>query len=120
VIHHVSLDVSDIARSGDFYDALFSPLGWRRQVDDGDAIGWGIAKPVFFVTRGRPPRSGASRVSFAATGIAAVKAAWEAALENGGQDAGGPGPGASNGLTSYSAKVRDPDGYDLEIVATHD
>jgi catechol 2,3-dioxygenase-like lactoylglutathione lyase family enzyme len=120
VIHHVSLDVSDLARSGAFYDALFSPLGWRRQVDGGDAIGWGIAKPVFFVTRGRPPRSGATRVSFAATGIAAVKAAWEAGTETGGQDVGKPGPRSNNGLNSYSALIRDPDGYDLEIVATHD
>ena len=34
VIHHVSVDVSDLETSGRFYDAVLGSLGWRRQLDD--------------------------------------------------------------------------------------
>jgi catechol 2,3-dioxygenase-like lactoylglutathione lyase family enzyme len=32
VIHHVVLGVSDLEGSGEFYDSLLAPLGWRRHL----------------------------------------------------------------------------------------
>src|SRR4029077_15997932 len=49
MLHHVLLEVSDLARSASFYDALLAPLGWRRHFEEDGTIGWGIAKPVFFI-----------------------------------------------------------------------
>ena len=40
MINHVSVEVADLERSGRFYDALLGPLGWRRQVDTDELIGW--------------------------------------------------------------------------------
>jgi catechol 2,3-dioxygenase-like lactoylglutathione lyase family enzyme len=119
VIHHVVLEVSDLERSGAFYDSVLAPLGWWRHVDQNGSIGWGIAKPVFFVTGGRTARPGSSHVCFPALGIAAVKAAWEAGLRAGGINEGYPGAEPSHASGSYSAYLSDPDGHRIEItVAT--
>lgn len=121
MIHHVVFEVSDLERSGTFYDALLAPLGWRRHFDKDGTVGWGIAKPVFFVSaRDGNPQSSAL-VSFTALGIAAVKASWESGVRAGGKSlqeptsgAGGPGSG------SYSAFLTDPDGHHLEVTVGSD
>ena len=115
MIHHVVLGVSDLERSGSFYDSLLAPLGWRRHLEANGCIGWGIAKPVFFVSRddGTAPAHGL--VSFAAPGIAAVKAAWEGGLSHGGGGIDGPGEARRTGSGSYSAFLADPDGHSIEI-----
>jgi catechol 2,3-dioxygenase-like lactoylglutathione lyase family enzyme len=115
VIHHVTLEVSDLARSAAFYDAMLGPLGWRRQVERGDSVAWGIIKPVFSI-RARPaPCPGFGHVCFSATGIAAVKAAWEGGMAAGGANAGPPGPRPENGAGYYAAHLTDPDGYRVEV-----
>ena len=71
MIHHVSVEVSELERSGRFYDAVLGPLGWRRHVETSELIGWGIVKPVFFASSQRPAVPGGGHVCFAATGIPA-------------------------------------------------
>ena len=89
MLHHVLLEVSDLARSGAFYDALLAPLGWRRHFEEDGTIGWGIAKPVFFIAHHHEPSPGFGLLSFSGLGIVAVKAAWEQGVANGGE--GRPG-----------------------------
>ena len=78
MLHHVLLEVSDLERSASFYDALLAPLGWRRHFEEDGTIGWGIAKPVFFIADHHDPRPGFGLLSFSGLGIVAVKASWEA------------------------------------------
>jgi catechol 2,3-dioxygenase-like lactoylglutathione lyase family enzyme len=120
VLHHVLLEVADLQRSGSFYDALLAPLGWRRHFDDENTIGWGIAKPVFFIAVNHSPAPGFGIVSFSASGIAAVKAAWEGGVAGGGTSVSEPGTGRSHGSGPYSAFLKDPDGYDVEITVGGD
>jgi len=115
MIHHVSVEVSDIERSGRFYDALLGTLGWRRHIDTAEVIGWGIVRPIFFASTRRPAVSGGGHVCFGATGIPAVKAAWEDGVSAGGTDEGAPGPRPEYGASYYSAYLRDPDGHRVEI-----
>jgi catechol 2,3-dioxygenase-like lactoylglutathione lyase family enzyme len=116
VISHVTIEVSDLERSSAFYDALFAALGWRRHTDSAERIGWGIAKPWFFVTTGGPTvQSGSELVCFSASGRAAVKGAWESGVQAGGTDDGEPGVRPEYGPSYYSAYLRDPDGYRIEI-----
>ena len=115
MINHVSFEVADLERSGRFYDALLTPLGWRRQVEAGDVIGWGIVRPVFFASTRRPPGTGGGHVCFAASGISAVKAAWEGGVGAGGTNDGEPGGRAQYGAGYYSAYLLDPDGYRVEV-----
>jgi len=64
MLHHVLLEVADLARSASFYDALLAPLGWRRHFEEDGTIGWGIAKPVFFIANHHDPQPGFGLLSF--------------------------------------------------------
>jgi catechol 2,3-dioxygenase-like lactoylglutathione lyase family enzyme len=117
VIHHVSVDVSDLERSGRFYDSLLGPLGWRRQLESDERIGWGIHKPVFYISNSRAPGFG-GHVCFAASGSVAVKASWEAGVAAGGSDDGAPNARPEYGPAYYSAYLRDPDGHRVEVAVS--
>jgi catechol 2,3-dioxygenase-like lactoylglutathione lyase family enzyme len=61
MLHHVLLEVSDLERAAAFYDSLLAPLGWRRHFEEDKTVGWGIAKPVFFVAAHHDPQPGFGR-----------------------------------------------------------
>ena len=115
MIHHVSLEVSDLDRAGRFYDAVVGALGWRRHLEESDRIGWGIVRPLFFASTRRRVALGGGHVCFGATGIPAVKGAWEGGVGAGGTDDGAPGQRPEYGATYYSAYLLDPDGNRVEI-----
>ena len=118
MIHHVVLGVSDLEGSAAFYDSLLSPLGWRRHLEDDGMIGWGIAKPVFFVSEDAKTKPTHGLVCFSAPGIAAVKAAWESGIARGGGEITGPGESRRTGSGSYSAFLADPDGHSIEVTVS--
>lgn len=120
MLHHVLLEVSDLDRSAAFYDALLAPLGWRRHLDEDKTIGYGIAKPVFFIAAHHEPKPGFGLLSFSAAGIVAVKAAWASGIAAGGKGLSDPGTRGSYGSGSYSAFLTDPDGYELELTIGSD
>jgi catechol 2,3-dioxygenase-like lactoylglutathione lyase family enzyme len=120
MLHHVLLEVADLDRSAAFYDSMLAPLGWRRHFEEDQTIGWGIAKPVFFAAAHHEPRPGFGLLSFSALGIVAVKAAWESGIKGGGVSVSEPGERRSPGSGSYSAFLRDPDGYEIEITIGSD
>jgi catechol 2,3-dioxygenase-like lactoylglutathione lyase family enzyme len=120
VIFHVSVEVSELERSGRFYDSVLGALGWRRHLDNDSVVAWGIVRPVFFATArdGAAIESG-GHVCFSASGISAVKAAWEGGVNAGGSDEGAPGPRPEYGGSYYSAYLRDPDGNRVEIAVNN-
>jgi catechol 2,3-dioxygenase-like lactoylglutathione lyase family enzyme len=120
MLHHVTLEVSDIERAGAFYDALLRPLGWRRQIDGDQDKAWGIVKPIFFITKSSLPNAGGGLTTFGANGIAAVKAAWEGGLQAGGKGEDQPAQRPEQGVSYYSALINDPDGNRLEVCVAPD
>src|SRR5271165_5014567 len=82
VLDHVSLQCADVSSSASFYDAVLAPLGGRRVMDFGEAIGYGIeSKPVFWLGQlvfGGPNRE--IHVAFHAPDRASVRAFFEAAV----------------------------------------
>ena len=117
MLDHVGFEVTDLARSAAFYDALFHALGGRRIFDSPDAIGYGINEAqLWIVSRGRRPAPGFGHVAIAASGRPAVDAAYEGALAAGGTDDGAPGPRHQYGPRYYSAYLLDPDGLRVEVV----
>jgi catechol 2,3-dioxygenase-like lactoylglutathione lyase family enzyme len=118
MIVHVAFEVSNLARSARFYDAIFFSLGARRLFESGGAIAYGRDHEQFWiVARGRPPAPGYGHVALAAAGRAAVNGAHVAGLQNGGRDDGPPGPRPRYGATYYAGYLLDPDGLRVELVA---
>ena len=114
MIHHVSVDVSDLERSARFYDAVLGSLGWRRHIDDAQAIAWGIVRPVFFAVERGGVRAAAGHVCFAASGISAVEGAWEGGIAPAAPTTVRPGRGPSTVelLLGVPARPRRPPGRD--------
>ena len=118
MIDHVGFEVSELARSARFYDAVFYALGARRMFESEHAVAYGTNGPdVWIVVRGRAPAPGYGHVALTASGKAAVDAAYGAGLANGGRDHGPPGPRPQYGARYYAAYLLDPDGLRVEVVS---
>jgi catechol 2,3-dioxygenase-like lactoylglutathione lyase family enzyme len=123
MLDHVSLGVTDLARSRAFYDAALKPLGGRRVYEMDILSGYGLSeeKPCFWIAG--PEAAGAkvlpasgSHVAFAAESRAAVDAFYKAAMGTGGKDNGKPGLRPEYHADYYGAFVLDPDGHHVEAV----
>ncbi len=121
MLGHISLGVSDLTRSGQFYDAVFGPLGVVRLW--GSPTGYGYGPPgendrfaIFPQSPGDLAAGPGFHLAFSAESHLAVDAFHAAALANGGADEGRPGLREHYGPTYYAAFARDPDGHKLEVV----
>jgi catechol 2,3-dioxygenase-like lactoylglutathione lyase family enzyme len=118
MIVHVAFEVSDLARSARFYDAVFHALGARRTFESPRAVAYGRDHEQFWIVdRDKPPAPGYGHVALAAAGRAAVVAGYEAGLASGGRDDGEPGMRPQYGPMYFAAYLLDPDGLRLELVA---
>ena len=118
MIDHLAFEVSDLAGSARFYDATFFALGVRRMHDSANHVAYGVDYPTFWIVeRGRGTAPGYGHVALAATGKAAVEAAYAAGMKAGGTDDGPPGPRPQYGERYYACYMRDPDELRVEIVA---
>jgi catechol 2,3-dioxygenase-like lactoylglutathione lyase family enzyme len=115
-LDHVSLHVSDLARSRAFYTAALAPLGISILMEGGGWFGFGRdRKPQFWLGPGDAP-SGPLHVAFIAQDRAQVRAFYQAALAAGGTDNGAPGLRPQYHPHYYGAFVLDPDGNNAEAV----
>jgi catechol 2,3-dioxygenase-like lactoylglutathione lyase family enzyme len=118
VIDHIGFEVTDLARSGRFYDAVLYALGARRMIQSEHALAYGLNGPqVWIVVRGRKPGPSYGHLALSANGKAAVDAAYAGGLENGGSDDGPPGMRPQYGERYYAAYLLDPDGLRVEVVS---
>ena len=125
MLDHIFLSVSNIARSVRFYEAALEPLGISARLDydgkDGppghpDLKGFGANGRMFFWLREGEVQEQAVHVGFVARSMAAVEAAYTAAIAQGAVDKGAPGARLHYDPNYYAANVLDPDGYSLEFV----
>jgi catechol 2,3-dioxygenase-like lactoylglutathione lyase family enzyme len=121
MLHHLSLAVADLSRSGAFYDAVMSALGYVRVWSDKTAIGYGTpGGGDKFAIKLRSDMASVPgegfHVAFAALSRDAVTAFYQAALADGGRDNGGAGYHSEYGENYFAAYVFDPDGYRIEAV----
>jgi catechol 2,3-dioxygenase-like lactoylglutathione lyase family enzyme len=121
MIDHVGYEVSDLQATQRFYDPLFHALGARRMIESPHAVAYGINGPtVWFVVRGLRPGPSYGHVALQASGKAAVDAAYEIGLANGGAETeppSRPGQRPQYGRRAYAAYLTDPDGLRVEIVS---
>lgn len=118
ILHHVSVGIDDLERSGAFYDSVMKPLGARRMMSFPFAVAYGKRFPEFWI--GKPLDQGSAaagngtHVCFIAPSREAVDAFHAAGLEAGGVDEGAPGPRPHYGPEYYGCFLRDPDGHKIE------
>ena len=123
MLHHISFGVSNLERSGAFYDAVLSALGYVRVWADSSAVGYGLAQGQdLFAVKLRPGDAKAPgpgfHLAFAAPSREAVARFHAEALAHGGLDNGAPGLRSAYGPDYFAAFVIDPDGYRIEAVIT--
>src|SRR5689334_3829908 len=106
MLDHVSLGVSDFARSKAFYDLALAPLGLKVIMEGGGFAGFGDSRPFFWIgQRDGGGAGGATHVAFDAKDRATVDAFHATALAAGGRDNGAPGIRAHYHPTYYGAFV---------------
>jgi catechol 2,3-dioxygenase-like lactoylglutathione lyase family enzyme len=99
MIDHSGINCTDYPRSQQFYDRVLGVLGYSRQADFGEAIGYG--------------RDG---FAFAAADHDAVRAFYDAAVELGAESLHAPRLWPEYHPGYFGAFVRDPDGNNVEAV----
>jgi catechol 2,3-dioxygenase-like lactoylglutathione lyase family enzyme len=126
MMDHITLSVTDYARSKAFYVKALAPLGVTLVMEfDDHMAGFGRdGKPSFWIGSVTPTywkpehRAGAApiHVAFTARTRTEVDAFHAAALAAGGTDFGAPGVRPEYHPSYYGAFVLDPDGNDVEAV----
>ena len=123
MLHHVSLSVTDYARSVDFYDRSLLKLGIERVMAFDNAVaGYGSnGIPFFWISsQGNPDEQIANarglHIAFTAPSEDSVKAWYEECLAAGGSDNGEPGLRPEYDPAYFGAYILDPDGWRIEAV----
>ena len=118
MLDHVGFQCTDLAASAAFYDAVLGPLGLRRLMDFGVAMGYGDEHPDFWIG-GHDTGDGfrESHIAFRAADRAAVDAFFAAAVATGAEVLHPPAVHPEYHETYYGAYVRDPDGNNVEAVS---
>ncbi|HEY8947933.1 MAG TPA: VOC family protein [Rhizomicrobium sp.] len=121
MIDHVSIAVSDLKTSGDFYRTVLGPLGLTQLVDRSPAtIGFGKKYPEFWLNardglKPQPETTGI-HICLRAPSEVAVREFFDAAIARGGKSAGDPGPRQAAFTTYFGAFIFDLDGNKIEAV----
>ena len=117
MIDHISIQVSDVAKSASFYDAVLASLGGKRVIERGTVIGYGTDFPMFWI--GPVTTEGNAReahLAFRAPDRAAVQAFFEVAVARDAEVLHPPRLWPEYHETYFGAFVRDPDGNNVEAV----
>jgi catechol 2,3-dioxygenase-like lactoylglutathione lyase family enzyme len=119
MIAYSTLGVNDMDRAVAFYDAVFAPLGAKRETTSPTWTGYRREgdRTMFFLTRpwdkAEATHGNGTMLAFLAEDRAAVDAFHAAAMAKGGADEGPPGVRQGMNPVFYAAYVRDPDGNKL-------
>ncbi|MCL2393876.1 MAG: VOC family protein [Acidimicrobiaceae bacterium] len=118
MIDHVSLQVTDVARSRTFYQAVLKPLGLRAAYTDGDAVGFANGdRAPFWI--GPPVELSPARevhIAFTAADRTVVRGFYEAALGIKAEILHAPRIFPEYHDDYFACFVRDPDGNNIEAV----
>lgn len=120
MIDHVSVGVSDLARSAAFYEAVLAPLGYARLEARPAAVAFGKKYSEFWINLREGmqpvPANAGTHIALRARDAATVDAFHAAAIVHGGSSDGAPGLRPQHGEGYYAAFIRDPDGNRIEAV----
>jgi catechol 2,3-dioxygenase-like lactoylglutathione lyase family enzyme len=118
MIDHFGINCSDMEASARFYDTVLGVLGFSRQMDFGQAIGYGTeGNPAFWISSWDGPDANREiHVAFQAADTEHVRAFHDAAVALGAESLHQPRLWPEYHPGYYGAFVRDPDGNNVEAV----
>jgi len=116
IIDHITLQVSDYARSKQFYLQALAPLGIQICMEFDNIAGFGKSgKGEFWLSAIGQPQ-GPMHIAFIAENREQVRRFYDAALAAGGTDHGAPGIREIYHPNYYGAFVIGPEGHNIEAV----
>ena len=124
-IDHLAIRVSDLARSKRFYDRLLGFMGFVREWEFGEVVGWNNWETMFWITQAdaegmrHPHRTGAIGYHHYAFELGAreeVDDLYAFLLEEGVEIADPPAAYPDYGEGYYAVFFLDPDGLKLEAM----
>jgi catechol 2,3-dioxygenase-like lactoylglutathione lyase family enzyme len=120
VIDHISIAVSDLSKSVNFYQKALAPLGMLKLVDMPERAAFGSRYPEFWLNARPHMRTieinTGAHLCLRARTASAVDEFHAASVANGGTDDGAPGLRQATQVIYYAAFIRDPDGNRLEVM----
>ena len=123
MIGYVTLGTNDLAKSTEYYDALFATIGATRVYEGNNFVAWGTSSEAPAISVIEPfdgnPATVGNGVMIAIPMLKAeqVDAFYAKAIELGGTDEGAPGPRDENFYVGY---FRDLDGNKLNAFCVVD
>ena len=117
MLDHLSIQCANLDAAAAFYDAVLEPLGGRRIMEVGGAVGYGVDFPTFWVGQqvtGEGFRE--SHIAFRAPGREAVQTFFDVAVSLGADPLHEPRLWPEYHAGYFGAFVRDPDGNNVEAV----
>ena len=115
MIAHASLPISNYAKSKAFYNATLEPLGYKNNMEFGEAAGFNDGKNTdFWISNSKVIAP--THLAFEAKNEKEVEAFYAAALKAGAKDNGAPGYRPEYWPGYFAAFVYDPDGHNIEAV----
>ena len=116
MIAHTSLPVNDYQKSKSFYTKVLKTLGYKQNMEYGEAAGFNDGKNTdFWIGKGEKGVV-PLHVAFAAKNKKEVDNFHKTALKEGAENNGGPGYREEYWPGYYAAFVHDPDGHNIEVV----
>ena len=118
MLDHVGMQCTDMEASSAFYDAVLAPLGGKRIMDFGMAIGYGVPPmPDFWISLHNSGNGfSESHIAFTAASKDQVDAFFAAAKAAGAEVLHEPRMWPEYHEHYYGAFVRDPSGNNVEAV----
>lgn len=119
MIDHITIAVTDLRKSKEFYERAFEPLQYRLAFGK-EGVFWAFDVgdgSLFEIQQSddNPPLTHL-HVAFRARSRDEVDAFYGAALEAGATDNGLPGPRPEYAQNYYACFILDPDGYNIEAM----
>jgi len=117
MLDHLSIQCANLDAAAAFYDAVLEPLGGRRIMEVGGAVGYGVDFPTFWVGQqatGEGFRE--SHIAFRAPDREAVQTFFDVAVGLGAKPLHEPRLWPEYHAGYFGAFVRDPDGNNVEAV----
>lgn len=113
MIDHLSIGVTDLTKSKQFYESALKPLGYQVKIEMDHGVCLGSEAGDIWIVKAPPSKV---HIAFRAEERALVDQFYQAAMAAGGTDNGEPGLRPHYHEHYYGAFVIDPDGYNIEAV----